>query len=538
MPGNENIQQPNAKYQPISLVDPSKAMQQGGGCSARSCAGFCAGVVAAGCVMLVFALIPVGPDPNVDSYSSSFLGFSLNGNVFTFGNYVQPLLDFPTAAASSTWRIDLARWFDGFAQNDPLVGRGVGPNSVMYYSFSKVREQLEDIGPAISGNRMKRESELALVYFNNLMWPEAGRFTLGLPNEDHAIVRPYLADMFDDSFGATWNPSILRSMFRAEFAQVDLIENDNTAGHRFVHDLTSPTRTKSYITQVTLRVLHRIALGINLTKDESVELAAMQSALLVVATLPGRLAQGMLVWKLVGKPFLLKRQHYIEIYKAAIVNRWSSNKWAPRKLDLVASAFFDAIMAAGGRSVPLAIDVVMGYILTKNKPTGIVGVDFSEERNIRSLMIEAMRYHPPVTTLPRWISDDNGSTWLHEGICLDRACADPTVFPDPDSFILNRPGLRSEDLGNASRSIAWGDFALVDGKNNHPNSHACPGKQLSISMVVAFVQEFQAAGPWQVESDDIVLNYYGTKGFKVTKTVPAKFDSQPKMQLHSQDVYN
>ena len=38
------------------------------------------------------------------------------------------------------------------------------------------------------------------------------------------------------------------------------------------------------------------------------------------------------------------------------------------RLEVVASGFLDAMMFAGGRSVPLAIDLVMGYILTKNKP--------------------------------------------------------------------------------------------------------------------------------------------------------------------------
>lgn len=76
----------------------------------------------------------------------------------------------------------------------------------------------------------------------------------------------------------------------------------------------------------------------------------------------------------------------------------------------------------------------------------------------------------------------------------------------------------SEESGGSSNSIAWGEFACVDGKKDHPYSYCCPGKDLSINMVVAFVLEYFAAGPWTVEDEDIAFDYYGTaNGFKCTK---------------------
>lgn len=42
-------------------------------------------------------------------------------------------------------------------------------------------------------------------------------------------------------------------------------------------------------------------------------------------------------------------------------------------------------------------------------------------------------------------------------------------------------------------------------------------QELSIQMVLAFVEEYHAAGPWRV-TDDITLDYYGTReGFTCTK---------------------
>merc|ERR1712038_1667736 len=105
-----------------------------------------------------------------------------------------------------------------------------------------------------------------------------------------------------------------------------------------------------------------------------------------------------------------------------------------------------------------------------------------------------MRYHAPVTVVPYWVKDEsNGATgsgcpWKHELICLDRACSDPAVFHNPDVFRLRD--------NNEEASMAWGDAALVNGDNAHPDSMACPGKQLSINMVIAFVKEYQAIGPW------------------------------------------
>lgn len=88
----------------------------------------------------------------------------------------------------------------------------------------------------------------------------------------------------------------------------------------------------------------------------------------------------------------------------------------------------------------------------------IKGVDFKKEENIRSLMMEAMRFHPVVTTVPYWITSSGTSTgqgrWEHEAVCIDRALADPAVFQDPDTFMLNRPGQGSTDDPMISKESA------------------------------------------------------------------------------------
>jgi len=262
------------------------------------------------------------------------------------------------------------------------------------------------------------------------------------------------------------------------------------------------------VTLIILKVLHKIALGIDLNDADARELAALQTRILIPAALPARLARSLFMWKQFGAPTLATKEKYMSMYKQAIKKRWPGDDWTDRKLNLVASAYLDAILQAGGRSVPLAIDVVLGYILSKNKPADLVGVDFTKEANIRSLLFEAMRYHPVVTTLPIWTTKDGGATWLHEAIGIGPALADPKVWPEPDEFRLDRP---------EAKTVAWADFAIVNNDTAHPDTRMCPGKILSISMVIAFVQAFQAAGPWDLEDDNIRFDYYGASGFAVTK---------------------
>ena len=52
----------------------------------------------------------------------------------------------------------------------------------------------------------------------------------------------------------------------------------------------------------------------------------------------------------------------------------------------------------------------------------IKGIDFTKESNILLLLMETMRYHPVVTTVPYWVKKTSTSTghgWEHEAVCID-----------------------------------------------------------------------------------------------------------------------
>jgi len=490
-----------------------------GGLGFQSLLAIAVGVPLICIIILVWPVSVYDPDPY---QNVGYTQFTVNGNTHNYENYFSKLVDFMYAAGSKTWRQDYALWFQAFTTTDKMVGT-MGCGTKMYYSHATCKEKLREMTPRISDGTLKRESQLALGLFNNISWPKVGRFGLGTTKEDHAFVRPFLAEMF--SAKGSWTSASLRSDFKYLFARISTLDHNNRNGHRGAREPFFPSQSKNILTQWTMKILHRIGLGIEITDSEAEELAALQTVSLLVAGATSKLCAMFLYYAFFTKPTLQARQKYIEKYRPFIEKRWPDQDWTASKLDLMGSVFLDAMFFAGGRSVPLAMDLVLGYILTSNKPESIKGVDFKKEENIRSLMMEAMRFHPVVTTVPYWITSSGTSTgqgrWEHEAVCIDRALADPAVFQDPDTFMLNRPGQGSTDESSTSNSIAWAEFACIDGKIGHPFSHCCPAKDLSINMIVAFVQEYHAAGPWRVVDDNINFDYYGTlEGFKCVKLVP------------------
>lgn len=141
--------------------------------------------------------------------------------------------------------------------------------------------------------------------------------------------------------------------------------------------------------------------------------------------------------------------------------------------------------------------------------------DLEDLTVLHDFIIEALRLFPPVAGVPRWVTDDSGDTWAHQILNVGQALQDPSVFPHPRELRLGRPGLNHADF---SRSIGWADFALVDEDVSHPDSHACPGKLLSLQLIAAFLGEFVRAGPWQADDPaGIRLNMYASSGYTLRK---------------------
>jgi hypothetical protein len=253
-------------------------------------------------------------DPN--PFMSTMCWFQLNGACFSFCNYQAKLFAFFKAANNNDFRPIYAKWFEGLATKDePNVGVKFGGNTRMPYSWKAVKERLETIGDRIDAGEFKRESELALTVMNNLMFPEAGKFCLGYNNEDHAFVRPFMARTFDGAQNKTWNLETLRQYFRHEFKQITTLDNNLVTRNMF--DITNPQRSKTIITQLVLKVLHKVAFGDNviLSAEDALELAALQTTQLLPAVCPVSLARTFGFWSIIGGPARCTCKKWIRRYK-------------------------------------------------------------------------------------------------------------------------------------------------------------------------------------------------------------------------------
>eukprot|EP00929_Paragymnodinium_shiwhaense_P082734 TRINITY_DN4374_c0_g1_i1.p1 TRINITY_DN4374_c0_g1~~TRINITY_DN4374_c0_g1_i1.p1 ORF type:complete len:556 (-),score=124.10 TRINITY_DN4374_c0_g1_i1:381-2048(-) len=479
-----------------------------------ACCCFCCCIVPFFLFGVLFMPAPGVVDPG--PAESTLLGFTLRGADFTMDNYVKKLLPMADAGQAKDWKAAMRTYFNSFTSADePMIGIGPGGNTKSYYGFKTCQEKLKNLGASLKAGTMERESELALGVFNNVLWPEVGRFTLGLTTPDHAIARPYMARLFDLGEGKAdgWTRQSLEDLFTDYLKDVDGFSNRNFPSDRMPADLQRPTRDITdgwYISIMTLKVLHKVALDLEISDEEIKTLAASQTWMLLVASLPGRAASSLVVWETLGKATQEVRNNFMQKYREAIKKKWPKEHWSDEKLTLLASVVADVMVTAAVPSVPLAIDIMLGYILMKDKPAALKKVDFTKESTLHTMLMEAMRMHAPVTTLPTWVTHDDGKTWEHDTINLDRAMADESVFPEPDVFKMDRHN------GHLS-GMAWADDAIVHNDTANPESHRCPGMQLSQAMVLAFLKAFQKTGPWEVEDDAFQMTYYGTTGFTVKK---------------------
>jgi len=435
--------------------------------------------------------------------------FTVYGTDFTFFNYIIPAVDYLRAGMADN--VSLTEWYNDITDGNPLVGKGPGPNTLMYYGWSDVKAVLMDFGPRIKNRTMKRYNELGITIQNSVMWPETGTIALGYSNADHSIVRPFLGDVLDaagmpdrECDGSTcWNAEWLRSVFRKRLAAMDVLAS---------------TDLKWIITAV----LHKIHLNLDISDEDAKNFAQFMTLFTVPQPLPPDLAASWPVQLILDITGVLRTKAVLmDSYREAIKKKWPEQDWAARPKDLVllASAMCDSLALAGGLSVPSALDFMLALLFMQDSPAApLKPEDLSDVAVLHDFMLETLRRFPPVAGVPRWITDDGGTSWLHEIPNVGQALQDPNVFREPLDFVPGRPGLNHQDQ---NLSIGWADFALVGDDVSHPDSHSCPGKQLSVQIMAAFLREFAAAGPWEAESAAITLNMYSSSGFNLRKRRPA-----------------
>ena len=237
--------------------------------------------------------------------------FTINGVRATFFNYYKVLMAFLVAASSMpNWRSEYFKWFEKLGEDMP-PGTGslpTGGGGTLYYKHAVCKGKLGCIGPGMAAGTVKRESHLALAVFNNVSWPTVGRMVLGMTQEDHAFLRPLLDQMVGPRAG--WSSEVLKSQFKALFQATKVLEHNQRNSHRFVEPFF-PSWSKNTITQWCLKVLHKVALDIDLTDAQMQELAALQTVSLAVGALTSRSISMFIMWAFFTKPLLVAREKYL-----------------------------------------------------------------------------------------------------------------------------------------------------------------------------------------------------------------------------------
>mmetsp|Transcript_57338 Transcript_57338/g.167838 ORF Transcript_57338/g.167838 Transcript_57338/m.167838 type:complete len:557 (+) Transcript_57338:43-1713(+) len=421
---------------------------------------------------------------------------------FTFWNYALPQLRFLIAGEWDT--VSLTQWYHDMADSDPLVGVGPGPNTHTYYGYKTVKSLLQGLGPRIQSGDMERANELGMQILRDDMWPETGRVVFGLDNSDHATVRPFLGDALDRAEkteetcdGSTcWNLAWLRHVFQERLAGL-------------------PAFSSSDLQWMMTIVLHKVLLNIDLSEEEARQFADFQAHLMRVVAFPRND-----LWETVLGEFPSKlREQYILNYKAAIAAKWPHVDWSivQAKSSLLANAIMDTIALHAGPMVSGALEHLLALLYMKGEPGSALvrPLKAQDEAGIQDLIWETLRRYPPAAGVPYWARDKDHITWTHEIPNLQMALQDPSVFPEPLEFRLGRPGLSH---ANNSLSIGFADFALVEDDVSNRDSHACPGKRLSLALLQAFLQEFSAYN-WKVDNSNIRLNSFASSGFTLRKAV-------------------
>jgi hypothetical protein len=395
------------------------------------------------------------------------------------------------------------------------VAEGIGPNTTTYFGFYEAKELLSSWGRRIQEGSLVRHNELGTAIMGSGPWPETGSIALGFSNADHAVARPYIGLAVDGARlpegvpcdGSNgWNRQYLRQFWRQRLNSQDSFSTSDMGW---------------WCTQL----LHKIHLNIDLTDEECQEFMNFPSCL----SFPGAGKVGVGLGNITDRElplikcftpipcFNCKTANHLEDIKAALMEKFPNEGWGEEKLSLVGQMFLDSLMYAGGLSVPTIMQNMFAWWFSDNRPRDLDRVAVQDDASIADFMWETIRKNPPVAGVPCWTSDDGGKTFSHHIANVEQALGDDRVFPEPMKFKMGRPGLNAMDY---SKSISWADFAIVNNDTCHPDSHCCPGKFLTMEMIMAFWQEFltdQATQPWTTDTTGISVGYNLTTTFSLSR---------------------
>ena len=150
-----------------------------------------------------------------------------------------------------------------------------------------------------------------------------------------------------------------------------------------------------------------------------------------------------------------------------------------------------------------------------------LGDDFElTDGNIEPFVYETVRRFPPVAGVPSWDRRTN----THTVIDLHTASLDDAAWGDGDADGAMAFKLRPLHEYHA-KHVGWANQALERAKNGAPFSRACPAKDMSVSIMCAFLRAFVKSGGmrrWRLGGGqtprDIKITAYSATAVQLTDT--------------------
>lgn len=376
-------------------------------------------------------------------------------------------------------------------------------NSTTFNGNSDCARRLAELGPRLGTNngdgKSSKPNFLGFQALNGLFWPEVPWQGIGLsmPQEAHAWVRPLLVRLSGP--GGRWS-----SQWVEEEAAKFFLGRETIAIDADIRAWGS-------------RVLHQVFLGLELTEQEAHEFMTWQKKILVLIGSPQAALETPGLREIFDVDGCLEfKRSRMEKYKPLLkqVLPAETAGMDDAKLTILTSVVLDALLFAGGQSVPSVICQALALPYSawgaKNLPADFSLHDMSK---LPAYVWEVIRRFPPVSG---FVYDDRsfGSS-PDERIFLNLHLGqqDPRVWNGADAFnFVLRPLAEYH-----TKSVGFAEPSLAP-RLESPNAHSCPAKDLAFGMALAFVREF-ARSAANVEG--------GHKAYWVARSLELKDDAHP-----------
>jgi len=427
------------------------------------------------------------------------------GTDFTVNNYQNDMLDFLRAGQTDDNGEAMTQWYlrgtDETEVKPGVVRPGPGPNTKTYLAFEDVERLLSQYPAKIENGMLERQNELGMQVLGDGAWPEVPggikSIALGQTRENHAFVRPYLANTLDNG---GWTDDWLRQRADAFFSERDEFQN---------------TDVNWWVAQL----LHKIHVDVDLTDSEAKDFADYMSSIILLIPFPESTLNSFLVRNAFSvEDTLAKKAEYLENLKMAIKTKYADDEFVRKgddaKTNLLASVMLDSLQFAGGISVPTALNYVIAltHMASQNRHTALKQITLNTD-NYEWILWETLRRYAPVAGVPSW--EKQGERFEHVIPNLAVALRDSSIFDNPLDF-KRREQATYDRVRNTA--MPWAGPAVqnyISGvpDTSAPHSHNCPAQDLSLRIMKAFLEAFIAKGGslgWAaVESESITVNDYG-----------------------------